>query len=50
MAWFYTAECVSHAVCGALDLNGGGTTGGAWFITAMKIVAVGIVTQAVLGM
>ena len=27
-----------------------GPLGGAWFITAMKIVAVGIVTQAVLGM
>ena len=30
-------------------LNGGGTSGGAWFITAMKLVAVGIVTEAVLG-
>ena len=31
-------------------LSGGGSSDGAWFVTAMKLVAVGIVTQAVVGM
>jgi chromate transporter len=51
-AWlgFTLPSAVLMLCAGLWVLNGGGTTGGAWFITAMKIVAVGIVTQAVLGM
>lgn len=51
-AWFgFTLPSAILMLCAGLwILNGGGTNGGAWFITAMKLVAVGIVTQAVLGM
>ena len=51
-AWlgFTLPSAVLMLCAGLWILNGGETTGGAWFITAMKIVAVGIVTQAVLGM
>jgi chromate transporter len=51
-AWlgFTLPSAVLMLCAGLWILNGGGTTSGAWFITAMKIVAVGIVTQAVLGM
>ena len=51
-AWlgFTLPSAVLMFCVGLWILNGGGTNGGAWFITAMKLVAVGIVTQAVLGM
>ena len=51
-AWLgFTLPSTVLMLCAGLwILNGGGTTSDAWFITAMKIVAVGIVTQAVLGM
>ena len=51
-AWlgFTLPSAVLMFCAGLWILNGGGTNGGAWFITAMKLVAVGIVTQAVLGM
>ena len=51
-AWlgFTLPSAVLMLCAGLCILNGGGTTSDAWFITAMKIVAVGIVTQAVLGM
>ena len=51
-AWlgFTLPSAVLMLCAGLWILNGGGTNGGAWFITAMKLVAVGIVTQAVLGM
>ncbi|MDC3032712.1 chromate efflux transporter [Litorivicinus sp.] len=51
-AWLgFTLPSAALMLCAGLwILNGGGTNAGAWFITAMKLVAVGIVTQAVLGM
>ena len=51
-AWLgFTLPSAIFMLCAGLwILDGGGTAGGAWFITAMKIVAVGIVTQAVLAM
>jgi len=51
-AWLgFTLPSAILMLCAGLwILDGGGTTGGAWFITAMKLVAVGIVAQAVLGM
>ena len=51
-AWlgFTLPSAVLMFCAGLWILNGGGTNAGAWFITAMKLVAVGIVTQAVLGM
>ena len=51
-AWlgFTLPSAVLMLCAGLWILNGGDTNDGAWFITAMKLVAVGIVTQAVLGM
>lgn len=51
-AWlgFTLPSAVLMLCAGLWILNGGGTNAGVWFITAMKLVAVGIVTQAVLGM
>ncbi|MEK9605791.1 MAG: chromate transporter, partial [Gammaproteobacteria bacterium] len=51
-AWLgFTLPSAVLMLCAALwILNGGVASDGAWVITAMKLVAVGIVTQAVIGM
>jgi chromate transporter len=51
-AWLgFTLPSAVLMLCAALwILNGGVASDGAWVITAMKLVAVGIVTQAVVGM
>jgi chromate transporter len=51
-AWLgFTLPSAVLMLCAALwILNGGVSSDSAWLITAMKLVAVGIVTQAVLGM
>ena len=51
-AWLgFTLPSAALMLCAALwIMTGGGSSEGAWFVVAMKIVAVGVVTQAVLGM
>ena len=51
-AWLgFTLPSAVLMLCAALwILNGGVSADSAWVVTAMKLVAVGIVTQAVLGM
>ena len=50
VAWVHTPKRGADVFAGLWILGGDGASEAAWFVTAMKLVAVGVVTQVVLGM